>query len=68
MSATTTVDVPPAHHATTRTPQNTPLNAAPISSRAQQPGVDSIKEGKFFICPRCPSSPPAHGDDLDRQF
>jgi len=28
----------------TRTPQNTPLNAAPISSRAQQPGVASIKE------------------------
>ncbi|KAK3202307.1 hypothetical protein GRF29_161g768535 [Pseudopithomyces chartarum] len=30
--------------ATTSTPQNTPANAAPISSRAQQPGVDSIKE------------------------
>ncbi|KAL5382790.1 hypothetical protein DPSP01_006347 [Paraphaeosphaeria sporulosa] len=29
---------------TAPTPQNTPLNAAPISSRAQQPGVDSIKE------------------------
>ncbi|KAH6626365.1 hypothetical protein B0J18DRAFT_477126 [Chaetomium sp. MPI-SDFR-AT-0129] len=26
------------------TPQNTPANAAPISSHAQQPGVDSIKE------------------------
>ncbi|KAF2756043.1 NAP-domain-containing protein [Pseudovirgaria hyperparasitica] len=26
------------------TPQNTPANAAPISSRAQQPGVSSIKE------------------------
>ncbi|KAL5614187.1 hypothetical protein BROUX41_000026 [Berkeleyomyces rouxiae] len=26
------------------TPQNTPLNAAPISSHAQQPGVDSIME------------------------
>ncbi|KAG8629899.1 hypothetical protein KVT40_001518 [Elsinoe batatas] len=26
------------------TPQNTPLNNAPISSRAQQPGVSSIKE------------------------
>ncbi|KAF2795295.1 NAP-domain-containing protein [Melanomma pulvis-pyrius CBS 109.77] len=26
------------------TPQNTPANAAPISSRAQQPGVASIKE------------------------
>lgn len=30
----------------TRTPQNTPLNAAPISSRAQQPGVATINEGK----------------------
>jgi nucleosome assembly protein 1-like 1 len=58
MSATNTVDVPPAHHVS-RTPQNTPLNAAPISSRAQQPGVDSIKEGKSVISPRCPSSPPA---------
>jgi nucleosome assembly protein 1-like 1 len=29
---------------TAPTPQNTPSNAAPISSRAQQPGVDSIKE------------------------
>jgi len=29
----------------TRTPQNTPANNAPISSRAQAPGVDSIKEG-----------------------
>lgn len=28
-----------------RTPQNTPLNNAPISSRAQQPGVNTIKEG-----------------------
>ncbi|KKA25971.1 hypothetical protein TD95_002156 [Thielaviopsis punctulata] len=27
------------------TPQNTPLNAAPISSHAQKPGVDSIMEG-----------------------
>ena len=26
------------------TPQNTPLNTAPISSHAQQPGVDSISE------------------------
>ncbi|KAF3760215.1 hypothetical protein M406DRAFT_324727, partial [Cryphonectria parasitica EP155] len=26
------------------TPQNTPANNAPISSHAQQPGVDSIKE------------------------
>jgi len=29
---------------TAPTPQNTPANAAPISSRAQQPGVGSIKE------------------------
>ncbi|KAF2868383.1 hypothetical protein BDV95DRAFT_500645 [Massariosphaeria phaeospora] len=29
---------------TAPTPQNTPANAAPISSRAQQPGVASIKE------------------------
>ncbi|MCJ1292986.1 hypothetical protein MMC34_004539 [Xylographa carneopallida] len=29
---------------TAPTPQNTPANNAPISSRAQQPGVDSIKE------------------------
>ena len=28
-----------------RTPQNTPATVAPISSRAQQPGVTSIKEG-----------------------
>jgi len=30
--------------ATAPTPQNTPANAAPISSRAQQPSVGSIKE------------------------
>ncbi|KAL1302552.1 hypothetical protein AAFC00_002934 [Neodothiora populina] len=29
------------------TPQNTPLDKAPISSRAQQPGVASIKEEDF---------------------
>ncbi|KAI1542257.1 hypothetical protein PtrCC142_003255 [Pyrenophora tritici-repentis] len=29
---------------TAPTPQNTPANAAPISSRAQQPGVGTIKE------------------------
>lgn len=28
------------------TPQNTPAATAPITSRAQQPGVASIKEGK----------------------
>ncbi|KAF2086885.1 nucleosome assembly protein [Saccharata proteae CBS 121410] len=33
--------------ATAPTPQNTPANAAPISSRAQQPGVASIKEEDF---------------------
>ncbi|KAK8432791.1 hypothetical protein IWX49DRAFT_572908 [Phyllosticta citricarpa] len=33
-----------ADKATAPTPQNTPANAAPISSRAQQPGVASIKE------------------------
>jgi len=27
------------------TPQNTPATAAPISSRAQQPGLSSLKEG-----------------------
>ena len=31
----------------TRTPQNTPASNAPISSRAQAPGVASIKEGSF---------------------
>ena len=30
---------------TTRTPQNTPASNAPISSRAQAPGIASIKEG-----------------------
>lgn len=33
-----------AHVPTAPTPQNTPSNAAPISSHAQQPGVASIKE------------------------
>ncbi|KAF2404568.1 putative nucleosome assembly protein Nap1 [Trichodelitschia bisporula] len=32
---------------TAPTPQNTPLNAAPISSRAQQPGLSSLKEEDF---------------------
>ncbi|TKA60498.1 hypothetical protein B0A49_07672 [Cryomyces minteri] len=32
---------------TAPTPQNTPANNAPISSRAQQPGVASIKEEDF---------------------
>ncbi|KAH6603369.1 nucleosome assembly [Trichoderma cornu-damae] len=34
---------------TAPTPQNTPATNAPISSRAQQPGVASIKEGKFNL-------------------
>ncbi len=41
------VEVPLAHHVPTSTPQNTPANAAPISSHAQQPGVGTIKEGAF---------------------
>ncbi|EON66575.1 nucleosome assembly protein 1-like 1 [Coniosporium apollinis CBS 100218] len=36
-----------AQIAGTRTPQNTPASNAPISSRAQQPGVASIKEEDF---------------------
>ncbi|GJC88207.1 putative nucleosome assembly protein C364.06 [Colletotrichum liriopes] len=39
--------------ATAPTPQNTPLQNAPISSHAQQPGVASIKEGMY--CTNCPS-------------
>jgi nucleosome assembly protein 1-like 1 len=31
-----------------RTPQNTPANNAPISSRAQQPGLSSLKEGELL--------------------
>ncbi|KAI3557651.1 nucleosome assembly protein [Colletotrichum abscissum] len=38
--------------ATAPTPQNTPLQNAPISSHAQQPGVASIKEG-MYQNPRC---------------
>jgi hypothetical protein len=47
MTATHTAARMPAnlYLLSTRTPQNTPANAAPISSRAQQPGVASIKEG-----------------------
>ena len=33
------------------TPQNTPLNAAPISSHATQPQVGTIKEGMLPILP-----------------
>ncbi|UKZ57967.1 hypothetical protein TrVGV298_011828 [Trichoderma virens] len=36
---------------TAPTPQNTPATAAPISSRAQQPGVASIKEGYIESLP-----------------
>jgi hypothetical protein len=39
------MDVPSSTKRPTSTPQNTPANAAPISSRAQQPGVGTIKEG-----------------------
>lgn len=42
------------HHPVLSTPQNTPANAAPISSRAQQPGVASIKEGEQS--PACKAS------------
>ncbi|USP75823.1 uncharacterized protein yc1106_03097 [Curvularia clavata] len=38
------MDVPKSNAHPTSTPQNTPANAAPISSRAQQPGVGTIKE------------------------
>jgi hypothetical protein len=42
-------------YSATSTPQNTPANAAPISSRAQAPGIGSIKEGGaypfFFFLP-----------------
>jgi hypothetical protein len=39
------MDVPRSNKQPTSTPQNTPANAAPISSRAQQPNVGTIKEG-----------------------
>lgn len=41
------------------TPQNTPAATAPITSRAQQPGVASIKEGKSNLdngCKLCVSN------------
>ncbi|KAL0262267.1 histone chaperone [Diplodia seriata] len=45
------------------TPQNTPANAAPISSRAQQPGVASIKEATRNISSAEANTPP---EDFDR--
>jgi hypothetical protein len=54
-----TMDVPNSNHPVTSTPQNTPANAAPISSHAQKPGVGTIKEGKSqsrFACPSNPAS------------
>merc|ERR1712029_949594 len=41
---TAAMDVPRSNKQPTSTPQNTPANAAPISSRAQQPNVGTIKE------------------------
>jgi hypothetical protein len=35
----------------TRTPQNTPAQNAPISSRAQAPSVSDIKEGTCYPTP-----------------
>jgi len=55
------MDVPKSNPAVSSTPQNTPANAAPISSRAQQPGVGTIKEGEshclLFLLLFCPSNP-----------
>ena len=45
---TRTMDVLQSNVRPTSTPQNTPANAAPISSRAQQPGVGTIKEGTWL--------------------
>ena len=59
------MDVPRSNKQPTSTPQNTPANAAPISSRAQQPNVGTIKEGtlrsahfSLLLC-SCPSQPRA---------
>lgn len=56
------MDVPKSNPAVTSTPQNTPANAAPISSRAQQPGVGTIKEGEsrslLFLLPVLPLQAP----------
>jgi nucleosome assembly protein 1-like 1 len=51
------MDVPNSNHPVTSTPQNTPANAAPISSHAQKPGVNTIKEGKSQSRFACPSNP-----------
>jgi nucleosome assembly protein 1-like 1 len=67
------MDVPNSNHPVTSTPQNTPANAAPISSHAQKPGVGTIKEGTSQY-PACPSNPARNGvantrcaEDLERQ-
>lgn len=51
------MDVPSANNPSS-TPQNTPANAAPISSRAQQPGVGTIKEGMSQCSCCAPPTPP----------
>lgn len=66
------MDVPRSNKQPTSTPQNTPANAAPISSRAQQPTVGTINEGMshliFSSVISLPLSTPLAGaaDDLDR--
>lgn len=52
------MDVPHSNVRPTSTPQNTPANAAPISSRAQQPGVGTIKEGMSHHRNLLPLQPP----------
>ena len=47
-----------------RTPQNTPANNAPISSRAQQPGLSSLKEGKCSMSSPRPARCPATKNDV----
>jgi hypothetical protein len=51
------MNVPNPNHAVTSTPQNTPANAAPISSHASKPGVGTIKEGKSEYLCSCPANP-----------
>jgi len=51
------MDVPHSNVRPASTPQNTPANAAPISSRAQQPGVSSIKEGTSHSATLLPLQP-----------
>lgn len=40
-------EIPRKQNQTAPTPQNTPMNNAPISSHAQQPGVSTIREEEF---------------------